>query len=421
MFNGDKCANQFHTAVLKWHYSCSLAKSQNVIVVSSNYRLSAFGFEALTALVAEDPHASTGNAGIQDQAAAMKWIQANIGKYGGDPARVTIFGESAGGMSVCAHLVRPQSLGLFSRAVMESGACDGAVFRNLTRAVRAAREHAKAVGCDLPDSPQLLACLRNVPAGVLLRPSPLPEAHVEAAAGSGAELGAWWALSSWSPTVDRSPAGLPDQPIALIRRGAWANNASIIFGTNRDEGTVLLSCCDGTARLLCNWHRHHFRCRAGCACWRQAAAQCRDAQCDAASAVRRKADSRDSGHLPRLCLQQQLRLRHGCHHSRRSLWCANSVCLFAALSMMNDRMPDQARHHRDFGASEQLACTRMALLVYVARRTARCVDAVFWLFFKSCSSPGGRMPRHTAARSGSCGAPIPAAAGAIARRQFLQR
>src|SRR5438874_1248944 len=118
---------------------------------------------------------------------AMKWIQDNIAKFGGDKDRVTIFGESAGGMSVCAHLVRPQSKGLFSRAIMESGACDGAAFRNITRAIRASRDHAKLVGCDMPDSPALLTCLRNVPTGVLLRPSPLPADHEEGG------LGAWWA------------------------------------------------------------------------------------------------------------------------------------------------------------------------------------------------------------------------------------
>ena len=64
-------------------------------------------------------------AGLHDQTFAMAWTQRNIAAFGGDPDKVTIFGESAGGYSICQHLVNPASNGLFSHAIMESGGCDG--------------------------------------------------------------------------------------------------------------------------------------------------------------------------------------------------------------------------------------------------------------------------------------------------------
>ena len=95
----------------------NLALSRNVIVVSPNYRVGPFGFTALEALRAEDANNSTGNAAMQDQRLALEWVRDNIASFGGDPSRVTIFGESAGGFSVCYHLVSPASAGLFQAAI----------------------------------------------------------------------------------------------------------------------------------------------------------------------------------------------------------------------------------------------------------------------------------------------------------------
>jgi para-nitrobenzyl esterase len=93
---------------------------EGVVVVTINYRLGAFGFLAHPALdnVAQK---RTGNYGILDQQAALKWVKANIGKFGGDPQNITIFGQSAGGLSVIVHLVSPLSTGLFQKAIIESG------------------------------------------------------------------------------------------------------------------------------------------------------------------------------------------------------------------------------------------------------------------------------------------------------------
>lgn len=99
----------------------------DLVIVTSNYRLGAFGFAASSALskresaIAKETR-GTGNYGIHDQRAAMQWVRANIAAFGGDPERVLLVGQSAGAFSVSQHLVRPKSWGLFSAAGMESGA-----------------------------------------------------------------------------------------------------------------------------------------------------------------------------------------------------------------------------------------------------------------------------------------------------------
>ncbi|MBP6729758.1 MAG: carboxylesterase family protein, partial [Microthrixaceae bacterium] len=102
-----------------------LSESGRVIVVTINYRLGPLGFLSHPALAAEDPaHATSGMYGLEDQTAALAWVKANAAAFGGDPGNVTIFGESAGGISACLHLVMPASAGLFDRAIIESGPCD---------------------------------------------------------------------------------------------------------------------------------------------------------------------------------------------------------------------------------------------------------------------------------------------------------
>ena len=94
--------------------------NHDVILVTANVRLGLFGFAALDSLRHRDPTNSTGNYGMQDIRAALRWVQKNIHAFGGDPARVTIFGESSGGSSVAFHLTSLKSRGLFQRAILES-------------------------------------------------------------------------------------------------------------------------------------------------------------------------------------------------------------------------------------------------------------------------------------------------------------
>lgn len=91
-----------------------------VLLVTANVRLGLMGFGALEAFRARDPSGSTGNYGMQDQRAVLQWVKANIKVFGGDPTRVTMFGESSGGSSVGFHLTSPKSAGLFSGAILES-------------------------------------------------------------------------------------------------------------------------------------------------------------------------------------------------------------------------------------------------------------------------------------------------------------
>ena len=97
-------------------YDGAALARKGVVVVTFNYRLGALGFLSHPALDAESPRKTSGNYGLLDQIFALAWVRDNIAAFGGDPDKVTIAGESAGGMSVCDHLVAPGSAGLFSAA-----------------------------------------------------------------------------------------------------------------------------------------------------------------------------------------------------------------------------------------------------------------------------------------------------------------
>jgi para-nitrobenzyl esterase len=94
---------------------------RGVVVVSMNYRLGILGFFALRELAEESPSHAAGNYGLMDQTAALRWVQSNIARFGGDPKNATIFGQSAGSVSVSAQMASPLAQGLFARAIGESG------------------------------------------------------------------------------------------------------------------------------------------------------------------------------------------------------------------------------------------------------------------------------------------------------------
>lgn len=109
-----------------YYEATELAGNQNVVVVTINYRLGIFGFFAHPELSAEQPDNLSGNYGIRDQISALKWVRDNAVRFGGDPNNVTIFGESAGGVSVTVLMASPEARGLFHRAVCQSaGASKG--------------------------------------------------------------------------------------------------------------------------------------------------------------------------------------------------------------------------------------------------------------------------------------------------------
>ena len=94
---------------------------QGVLLITFNYRVGRFGFFAFPALSMEHPDEPKGNYAYMDQIAALKWIKQNIAAFGGDPSNVTIFGFSAGGVSVHSLLTMPMARGLFQKAIVESG------------------------------------------------------------------------------------------------------------------------------------------------------------------------------------------------------------------------------------------------------------------------------------------------------------
>jgi para-nitrobenzyl esterase len=140
---------------------------RNVIIVSMNYRLGIFGFFAHPELTAESPNHASGNYGLLDQTAALKWVNANIASFGGDPSNVTIFGESAGSFSVSAQMASPLARGLFSKAIGESGAAfSGASLPTESRAVLEPRNVAFA---QTAYNTSRLADLRKLSADEILR------------------------------------------------------------------------------------------------------------------------------------------------------------------------------------------------------------------------------------------------------------
>ena len=206
------------------HYDGSTFASENgVVVVSVNYRVGVFGFFGHGELAGEDvdwPY--TGNQGLLDQRAGLEWVRDNIAAFGGDPANVTIFGESAGAWDVCTHVLSPASRGLFHRAISQSGGCSVGTLSAQESEDRA-DEIAATLGCDM--APDVLACLRAVPVGELLDAATTEESGP----GIGASLG-----------VSVDGGFLPDEPRVLLDSGDFAR-VPYMLGANTDEATIFFT------------------------------------------------------------------------------------------------------------------------------------------------------------------------------------
>jgi para-nitrobenzyl esterase len=201
-----------------------LTRVGGVVTVSLNYRLGQFGFMAHALLTAAQ--GESGNYGLLDQQAALRWVQRNIAAFGGDPARVTIGGESAGAWSVCTHLVAPDSRSLFAQAVLQSGSCPS---WSQAEAEKNGIGVAAALNCPT------IECLRDASVAELLD-----------------------APAVGFPAPVRDTPFLPVDPDEAVRSGQFAR-VPVLIGANRDEGrTFAVEYRSYTADQYGAWARKVF-------------------------------------------------------------------------------------------------------------------------------------------------------------------
>ncbi|MEX2205592.1 MAG: carboxylesterase family protein [Myxococcota bacterium] len=196
-----------------------LASRGDVVVVTLNYRLGALGSLDLRGTLGAD--SVPANLGLRDQLAALHWVRANIEAFGGDPEAVTLFGESAGAMSIGTLLGTPVARGLFRRAILQSGAAHNV--SSPEQAGRVAELFLKLLG---PHG-ESLARLREAPLRELLR------AQREATFQLALPLGGL----AFQPCIDGDL--LPESPLDALARGS-AKDVALLAGTNRDEWKLFL-------------------------------------------------------------------------------------------------------------------------------------------------------------------------------------
>jgi para-nitrobenzyl esterase len=189
-----------------------MVESGKVIVVTINYRLGALGWLAAAAL--GDAGGNSGNYGLMDQQLAMTWVRNNIARFGGDPDRTTISGESAGGLSTLSNLASPPASGLFRQAIVESGAYMIFSILPLAKQEALGALFEAKVNCTTGNSALVASCVRKVPVATLL-----------------AQQG----VINTAPT-----SGVPTLPQGLSQAFASGNfnRVPVLQGTNLNEGTL---------------------------------------------------------------------------------------------------------------------------------------------------------------------------------------
>ncbi|PAV84172.1 hypothetical protein WR25_17174 isoform A [Diploscapter pachys] len=194
-----------------------LAVRGNVVVVNVNYRVGPFGYLYL------DNDDVPGNMGMLDQQLAMYWIRDHIFAFGGNPSRVTLFGESAGAASIVAHLIAPSSKGLFKNGILQSGSLDNKWSMDTPkRAKQKSDALAALVGCNHTEIKQVVNCLRETPAQLL----------VDNIWNVGLEF-----LEFPFAIVSRDRNFFMNKDGFLsLRNGDFTQNVNLMFGINHDEG-----------------------------------------------------------------------------------------------------------------------------------------------------------------------------------------
>ena len=196
-----------------------------VIVVSANYRLGPMGFFSHPMLTAESEHHSSGNYGILDQLQALKWVHENVFRFGGDPSRVTVMGQSAGAVDICLLMASPMAAGLFQRAIIESGDCQSAFNKDIRPPIpynsisRTGEQAGERLANDLgvTDGPDALKKLRSIPADEILKTwSRDRQVHFDAI------------VDGWV---------VQEQPAKIFAEGRQIH-VPVLVGSNADEATV---------------------------------------------------------------------------------------------------------------------------------------------------------------------------------------
>jgi para-nitrobenzyl esterase len=227
-------------------YNGTALAEKGVVAVTSNYRVGALGFLAHPELDSESQYNVSGNYGLIDQIAVMQWVQRNIGYFGGDPSRVTIFGQSAGGESILIHLVCPQSKGLYQQAIVESGTfwTNGAEIDALNSradAEKLGETYAQSLGYSGPGT---IAKMRELSFQELANATPWPAAPFQMVN-----------MRHFEPTIDGwLIPGSPDELFRLHRQ----NPVPLIIGSNVDDGRTLAAGANMTGAEYGTFIRNRF-------------------------------------------------------------------------------------------------------------------------------------------------------------------
>jgi para-nitrobenzyl esterase len=213
---------------------------QDVVVVSMNYRMGRLGFFAHPALAAESPDDPRGNYGHMDQLAALQWVQRNIAAFGGDPANVTLLGQSAGAGAILVHLTSPLARGLFQRAILQSPGLPGPRAKvlpltELTQAETMAVDFARSLGV-MAEGAAALEALRALPAHQLTDGASAPEV-MEALSADSRAFGFAGAILDGKLIVEPPEAALAAGRQAMVPLIAGANDRDFAIGAadSKDE------------------------------------------------------------------------------------------------------------------------------------------------------------------------------------------
>ena len=189
-------------------YDGDALAQKGAVVVTMNYRLGPYGFFAHPALTADSPHRASGNYGLADMVASLRWVQSNIAVFGGDPSNVTVFGQSAGAMAIGSLVTSPETKGLFHRAIGQSGAWMGL-----------GPSPAMTAGARAEETGKRVADEAGVTTVEQLRAMSTADVTAKLRTGSGMIVDGWI---------------IPEDPSAVFADGRQ-NPVDVLVGSNRDD------------------------------------------------------------------------------------------------------------------------------------------------------------------------------------------